>query len=69
MKDAIAAGADLAFVEGVESEDHVRQAVKALAPTPVLVNLVRGGSTPDWTAADCEAMGAKLVVRFSTSLL
>lgn len=64
LKDAVAAGADVAFLEGAQNENQIREVVKAVAPAPVLVNLVRGGSTPDWTAADCQALGAKLAVRY-----
>lgn len=62
MKSSVEAGADVAFVEGVESEDQVRQVVTALSPIPVLVNLVHGGVTPSWTAKQVQEMGAKLAV-------
>ena len=62
MKGAIEVGADVAFVEGVANEDQLKEVVKMLAPTPVLVNIVVGGVTPAWTDEECERMGAKLIV-------
>lgn len=66
LRNAIAAGADVAFLEGVENEEQVKQAALLLAPTPLLVNLVVGGSTPVWSAKDCEKFGAKVAVRWCT---
>ncbi|EKM82203.1 hypothetical protein AGABI1DRAFT_112288 [Agaricus bisporus var. burnettii JB137-S8] len=62
LKAAIAAGADVAFLEGVRSEDEVLRTVKELAPTPVLLNIVTGGSTPDFTVADATRMGVKIAI-------
>ncbi|KAL7004796.1 hypothetical protein EMMF5_005623 [Cystobasidiomycetes sp. EMM_F5] len=59
---AVQAGADVAFLEGVTSEAEAVKAIAALAPTPVLLNLVAGGSTPLWSTSDCERMGAKLAI-------
>ncbi|KAG6849165.1 hypothetical protein H0H93_010842 [Arthromyces matolae] len=62
LKLAIEAGADVAFLEGVRSKEEVERAVKELAPTPVLLNVVHGGSTPDFTVEDAKALGVKIAI-------
>lgn len=54
-------GADVAFIEGVESADQVREVVAALAPTPVLLNLVRNSVTPNFSVQEAQALGVKIV--------
>jgi 2-methylisocitrate lyase-like PEP mutase family enzyme len=61
-KAAVEAGADVAFVEGLHTEDEARRAVSALAPTPVLLNLATGGVTPNWTVAQAREMGFRVVI-------
>ena len=61
-KAAVEAGADVAFVEGLTNKEDAVKAVKALAPTPVLLNLATNGVTPDWTVSEAQEMGFKLVI-------
>ncbi|KAF5383840.1 hypothetical protein D9615_003857 [Tricholomella constricta] len=61
LKMAVEAGADVAFLEGVRSREEVVRTVKELAPTPVLLNVVHGGSTPDFTVEDARSLGVKIV--------
>ena len=62
LKGAIAAGADVAFLEGLETAEQCRRACEELAPTPVLLNMVPGGVTPNTTAAEAQAAGFKLII-------
>ncbi|KAG6828555.1 hypothetical protein H0H92_007580 [Tricholoma furcatifolium] len=62
LKLAIEAGADVAFLEGVRSREELERTVKELAPTPVLLNVVHGGSTPDFTVDDAREIGVKIVI-------
>ncbi|KAL0955811.1 hypothetical protein HGRIS_002018 [Hohenbuehelia grisea] len=62
LKLAAAAGADVCFIEGVKSKDLLESTVKALAPTPVLVNVISGGLTPPFTYGEAEEMGAKIII-------
>ncbi|KJA28893.1 hypothetical protein HYPSUDRAFT_197036 [Hypholoma sublateritium FD-334 SS-4] len=59
---ASAAGADVCFIEGVKTEELLRSTVAALAPKPVLVNVISGGLTPSFTTSEAEAMGAKIII-------
>src|SRR5712664_1170433 len=58
---AIAAGADMAFVEAPQTMDEVA-AVPRLVHGPCLLNLVRGGKTPDLDLGEAERMGYKLAI-------
>jgi 2-methylisocitrate lyase-like PEP mutase family enzyme len=62
LKKAVAAGADIAFLEAPTSIDQMRAVVRDLAPTPVLLNMVSGGCTPDVTTAEAEQIGFKMIV-------
>lgn len=57
---AKAAGADVCFIEGVKSVEALERTVVALAPTPVLVNVIAGGVTPPLTWEEAQAAGAKI---------
>jgi 2-methylisocitrate lyase-like PEP mutase family enzyme len=58
---AIEAGADMAFVEAPQSLEEVA-AVPRLVKGPCLLNVVRGGKTPDLDLGEAERMGYKLAI-------
>ncbi|CAK7217500.1 hypothetical protein SCUCBS95973_003176 [Sporothrix curviconia] len=62
LKAAHAAGADVAFLEGLLTKEQCREAVQALAPIPCLLNVVAGGVTPVLDAAEAKALGFKIVL-------
>src|SRR6059058_3836848 len=55
---ALAAGADMAFVEAPQTEDEVA-AVPRLVNGPCLLNVVRAGKTPELDLREAERMGYK----------
>lgn len=57
----IEAGADIAFVEAVQTMDEL-QAVPKRVKGPCLLNVVRGGKTPDVDFAAAQAMGYRLAI-------
>ncbi|KAH0588488.1 hypothetical protein H2248_004326 [Termitomyces sp. 'cryptogamus'] len=59
---AARAGADVCFIEGVRTKELLESTVTALAPKPVLVNVISGGLTPSFTSSEAEAMGAKIII-------
>lgn len=61
LKLAADAGADVCFIEGVKTAELLTSTVKALAPKPVLVNVISGGLTPSFTCQEAEALGAKII--------
>jgi 2-methylisocitrate lyase-like PEP mutase family enzyme len=58
---ALAAGADMAFVEAPQTIDEVA-AVPRLVNGPCLLNVVRGGKTPDLDLREAESMGYRLAI-------
>lgn len=62
LKAAVAEGADVAFLEGVNTREEAEQVVKAMAPTPCLFNNVPGGVSPDFGVKECREIGYKLAI-------
>ena len=62
LKRAIALGADVAFLEGIRTKKQAIQVCSDLAPAPVLLNMVHGGVTPKFSAAEAKAMGFKMII-------
>src|SRR5436305_1003238 len=58
---ALAAGADMAFVEAPQTMEEVA-AVPRLVNGPCLLNVVRGGKTPDLDLGEAERLGYKLAI-------
>jgi 2-methylisocitrate lyase-like PEP mutase family enzyme len=58
---ALDAGADMAFVEAPQTTEEVA-AVPKLVHGPCLLNVVRGGKTPEIDLRRAEAMGYKLAI-------
>jgi 2-methylisocitrate lyase-like PEP mutase family enzyme len=58
---AIEAGADMAFVEAAQGLDEVA-AVPRLVQGPCLLNIVRGGKTPDVHLDEVEQMGYRMAI-------
>ena len=58
---AIAVGADMAFVEAVQTVEELA-AVPRLVGAPCLLNVVPGGKTPVVSHADAQAMGYKVAI-------
>lgn len=56
------AGADVIFVEAPRTVEELRQIPPALAPTPVILNVVEGGKTPQLPLEDLQEMGYRLVL-------
>jgi methylisocitrate lyase len=50
------AGADMIFVEALETREQMRRVCKAV-PGPVMASIVDGGKTPNLSAAECEEIG------------
>ena len=50
------AGADMIFVEALETTDDMRRVCKAVAG-PVFASIIDGGKTPNLSAAECQEIG------------
>ena len=58
---ALAAGADMAFLEAAQTLEEVA-AVPRQVRGPCLLNIVRGGKTPEVNLLDAQKMGYRLVI-------
>ncbi|ORY28948.1 oxaloacetate acetylhydrolase [Naematelia encephala] len=56
------AGADVGFLEGIETEEQIRETVKAIAPMHLLVNLIPNGTTPHFSLQEVADMGVKVAI-------
>ncbi|KAF2729373.1 methylisocitrate lyase-like protein [Polyplosphaeria fusca] len=62
LQAAVAAGADVAFLEGLTSRAQADALIRDLAPTPCFYNNVAGGVSPDFSVQDCREIGYKIVI-------
>ena len=62
MEAVVRVGADVAFVEGITSREQGKAICAALAPTPVLLNMVENAVTPSMTPDEAERLGFKLII-------
>ena len=58
---ALEAGADVAFLEAMQTVDELKAAPKEIHGL-CLLNVVRGGKTPDVSVAEAEEMGYKIAI-------
>jgi 2-methylisocitrate lyase-like PEP mutase family enzyme len=62
LKKAVEVGADVAFLEGPTNLEQCANVCKDLAPTPVLLNMVPGGVTPNLAAEEARQAGFRLII-------
>ncbi|KAM3066173.1 hypothetical protein ACMFMG_010486 [Clarireedia jacksonii] len=55
-------GADVGFLEGMTSVDMFKQAVKDLAPWPLLLNMVEGSVTPTVSVDEAREIGLRIII-------
>jgi methylisocitrate lyase len=59
---ADAAGADVAFLEGITSRQEARRAVTDLTPMPCLLNTVEHDATSSISTGEAKEMGFKIIL-------
>lgn len=62
LKAALQAGADVAFMESPRRMEESEKLVKALAPHPVMINVLPNGLTGNYKVEDCKRLGFKLAI-------
>ncbi|KAG5927215.1 hypothetical protein E4U42_002443 [Claviceps africana] len=55
-------GADVGLLEGFKSKEQAAQAVKDLAPWPLLLNSVENGASPTITVDEARRMGFRIMI-------
>ena len=62
------AGADIGFVEAPQTVEEVHTVADSFKGKPMLLNLVEGGKTPLFSAAELDQMGFKFMLCANTAL-
>jgi 2-methylisocitrate lyase-like PEP mutase family enzyme len=62
LKTCIELGADVAFLEGLQTMEQCEAVCRDLAPAPALINMVPGGTTPLMSKEKAENMGFKIMI-------
>jgi 2-methylisocitrate lyase-like PEP mutase family enzyme len=62
LKKCVELGADVAFLEGPQTVEQCEAVCKDMAPHPVLINMVPGGTTPLMGRDRAEEMGFKIMI-------
>lgn len=62
MRGARDAGADVLFLEALKTQDECRRACQILRGTPMLLNMVPAGITPNLTVEQAKEIGFKIVI-------
>ncbi|KAK5710465.1 hypothetical protein LTR15_012955 [Elasticomyces elasticus] len=62
LQKAVEAGANVAFLEGPTMAEQCNEICKRLAPTPILLNMVAGGVTPNFTATESKEAGFNIII-------
>lgn len=62
LKGARDAGADVLFLEALKTKEEAQRACEILAPTPVLLNMVPQGITPNMTVDEAKECGFRIMI-------
>ncbi|CAK7207388.1 hypothetical protein SEUCBS139899_010198 [Sporothrix eucalyptigena] len=64
LRKAQAAGAEVAFLEGIVSKEQLESVCRDLKDTgmPVLLNMVSGGVTPEVSVDEAKALGFRIII-------
>lgn len=62
LQGAVKCGADAVFLEAMQSHDECAEAVKIFKDTPVLLNMVGAGKTPQMTVDEAKKAGFRLMI-------
>jgi methylisocitrate lyase len=62
LRAARDAGADVGFLEGISSREMAKQAVRDLAPWPLVLNMVEHGATPSISAREAKEIGFRIII-------
>ena len=62
LKAAIAVGADVAFLEAIETKEQAVQVCEVFGKTPVMYGMVQGSKSPQITVKEAQDMGIKIII-------
>jgi len=62
LKGAVEAGADVLFLEALQSHEEAKMACEIFKGTPMLLNMVPSGVTPNMSLAQARELGFRIVI-------
>ncbi|KAI1325848.1 Phosphoenolpyruvate/pyruvate domain-containing protein [Xylariaceae sp. FL0255] len=62
LRAALKAGADVAFLEALQTKEQMIQVCRDLAPAPVMLNMVESGKTPSLTPVEAQELGFRIII-------
>ncbi|KAK3710420.1 hypothetical protein LTR37_010263 [Vermiconidia calcicola] len=62
LKGAAEIGVDVLFFEALQTEEEMNRAVETFPNTPMLLNMVQGGKTPQVTNDEANKLGFRIVI-------
>ena len=62
LQEAVKIGADIVFLEALQSREEMEKVCKIMGDTPVLLNVVPGGVTPEYTIEEASRFGFRIII-------
>ncbi len=62
LQEAVKIGVDIAFLEALQTKEEMEKVCKIMGDTPVLLNVVPGGVTPEYTIEEATKMGFRIII-------
>ena len=62
LQGAVKLGADILFLEALQTHDEARKACRIFKDTPMLMNMVPGGVTPNMSVEQAKEIGFRIII-------
>lgn len=62
LQEAVKAGADVVFLEALTTKEECKRVCEIMSPTPVLLNMVSMGVTPDMSIEEAKECGFRIMI-------
>ena len=62
LQEAVKIGVDIVFLEALQTKEEMESVCKIMGDTPVLLNVVPGGVTPEYTIEEASKMGFRVII-------
>ncbi|KAJ9609220.1 hypothetical protein H2200_006992 [Cladophialophora chaetospira] len=62
LQEAVKIGVDVVFLEALQTKEEMEKVCKIMGDTPVLLNVVPGGVTPEYAVEEVSKMGFRIII-------
>jgi len=62
LQEAVKIGVDVVFLEALRTREEMEKVCKIMGDTPVLLNVVPGGATPELSVEEAQQTGFRMVI-------